>query len=225
MLSPGGALLRLDMPGVFAANWSTPLSLPVSGRSPFADCCCRRASMIWRCCSRTLKLRCNCSFMAGSCVTKPGDKQARPTSMIPSPSLSPGSLAVCAPEPARPPLERSSFRGLWRGGGITGEPGSFLTTILGAVELDTFRLKHSPTLEFVPRNVFKTRLWWWATYAVGEDLFCWPAALVGLPLPVRVTFGVDEVAAGRVAAGDVDGGGARATAGGALAVVAGARSA
>lgn len=120
--------------------------------------------------------------------------------MIPSPSLSPGSLAVCAPEPARPPLERSSFRGLWRGGGITGEPGSFLTTILGAVELDTFR-------------------------AVGEDLFCWPAALVGLPLPVRVTFGVDEVAAGRVAAGDVDGGGARATAGGALAVVAGARSA
>lgn len=67
--------------------------------------------------------------------------------------------------------------------------------------------------------------WWWATYVLGDDLFCWPAALVGLPLPVRVTFGVDEVAAGRVAAGDVDGGGARATAGGALAVVAGARSA
>lgn len=201
MLSPGGALLRLDMPGVLAANWFDPsLSLPVSGRSPFADCCWRRASMIWRCCSRTLILRCNCSFMAGSCVTKPGDKQASPTSIIPSPSLSPGSLAVCAPEPARPPLERSSFRGRWRGGGITGDPGSFLTTILGAVEeLGALR-------------------------ALGDDLECWPA-LVGLPLPVRVTFGVDEDAAWRVAAGEVDGGGASATAGGALAAVAGARSA
>jgi hypothetical protein len=100
MLNPGGALLRLDMPGVFAANWLALLlllSLPllvISEPSPLADGCCVLDSMSCRCCSRTSILRCSCSFITGSSVTKPGDRHARPTSWIPSPSLPPGSRAV-----------------------------------------------------------------------------------------------------------------------------------
>lgn len=81
MDSPGGTLfLREAIPGVLTAKpLFVSLSLSV-GPSPLADCCCKRASIRCLCCSRTDKLLCTCSFMTGSCVTKPGDRQARPTS-------------------------------------------------------------------------------------------------------------------------------------------------
>lgn len=80
-------------------------------------------------------LRWSCSFMAGSWVTNPGDRQARPTSWMPRPSLAVmGRPVPGAPEPDAPPFERSSFLGRWRGVG-SGEPGSFLTTILGGAAL------------------------------------------------------------------------------------------
>lgn len=140
MLSPGGALFRLDIPGVLAANWLRgSLSLPFSGPSPLADCCCNLASMILRCCSLTVILCCRCSFMTGSCVTKPGDKQANPTSWIPSPSLAPNAgRAVAAPEPVIVFLDKSNFRGRCRVVGRTGDPGSFFTIILGAEPPETF---------------------------------------------------------------------------------------
>lgn len=131
MLSPGGALLRRDMPGVLAANES--LSLELSGPSPLADCCCSRDSMICLWCSRTLMLRCNCSFITGSWVTNPGDKQARPTSWMPSPSLDVSGRAVWGVLPVVEMVffDRSSFLGRWRDVGSSGDPGSFLTMILG----------------------------------------------------------------------------------------------
>jgi hypothetical protein len=43
--------------------------------------------MIDRCWSRTEILRCSCSLIVGSCVWKPGDKHARPTSCITKLSL------------------------------------------------------------------------------------------------------------------------------------------
>lgn len=80
MLNPGGAFL-LDVPGVFAGNPLNSLSLALSiGASPGFAVCCNRDSMICLCCSRTDKLRCNCSRIVGSCVTKPGERHANPTS-------------------------------------------------------------------------------------------------------------------------------------------------
>lgn len=133
MDSPGGALFLRDcIPGVLAANplcGSLSLSL---GPSPFADCCWSRASIRCLCCSRTDRLLCTCSFMMGSCVTKPGDKQASPISWIPNPlSRDPRGRAVAAPEPTWPPRDKSSLRGRWRAVVRSGEPGSFLTMILG----------------------------------------------------------------------------------------------
>lgn len=72
-------------------------------------------------------------------MTKPGDKQASPTSWIPSPSLAPSAgRAVAAPEPVIAFLDRSNFRGRCRVVEITGEPGSFFTIILGPAPLETF---------------------------------------------------------------------------------------
>lgn len=76
--------------------------------------------------------------MAGSWVWNPGDRQARPTSCMISPALSlpvrgPEGRALKAPEECTL-LERSRRRGRWREAGISGESGSFLTTILGACE-------------------------------------------------------------------------------------------
>lgn len=78
--SPGGALFLRDMPGVLAAKAPDPSLSLSAGPSPFADCCCSRASMRCLCCSRTDMLLCTCSFMVGSWVMKPGDRQAKPTS-------------------------------------------------------------------------------------------------------------------------------------------------
>jgi hypothetical protein len=130
MVRPGGALFRRDIPGVFAAKCPT-LSLSLSAPSPFADCCCNLDSMICLWCSRTLMLRCNCSFITGSWVTNPGDKHARPTSWIPRPP----SLPVSGPRPVAEVVfvffDRSSFRGRWRAVGRSGEDGSFFTMIFG----------------------------------------------------------------------------------------------
>ncbi len=127
-------MLRRDIPGVLAAKW-LELSLSLLEvsivPSPLADCCCRRASIMCRCCSRTLMLRCSCSFMAGSCVTKPGERHARPTSWMPRPSLAVRGRAVPGVvEFAAPPLDKSSLLGRCRGVG-SGEPGSFFTMIFG----------------------------------------------------------------------------------------------
>lgn len=146
MLNPGGGPRFRARPGVFAAKCPPSLSLSgISGALKPADCCCNLDSMIRFCCSFTLILRCTCSFMSGSWVTKPGDRQAMPTSLIPSPLV---SRAVSGrAEPGTPLLvdvflERSSLLGrcLAVGGGgggggcccTSGEPGSFLTMILGA---------------------------------------------------------------------------------------------
>lgn len=66
-------------------------------------------------------------------MTNPGDKQARPTSWIPSPSLDVNGRAVCGVLPVVDMvfLDRSSFRGRWRVAGSSGDPGSFFTMILG----------------------------------------------------------------------------------------------
>lgn len=93
---------------------------------------------------------------------KPGDKQASPTSWMPSESRAPrAGLAVAAPEPTFP-LERSSLRGRWRVEARTGDLGSFLTTILG------------------PGSALRE-------VALGGDDFGAWAALVGLRLPERRT--------------------------------------
>ena len=79
-------------------------------------------------------LRCSCSFITGSWVTKPGDRHARPTSWIPrppSPRAVNGPRAVPGPPPVLLFFERSSFLGLWRAVSRLGELGSFFTMIFG----------------------------------------------------------------------------------------------
>lgn len=137
MLSPGGAFLR-DVAGVFIPP-SEPgpgISFALSiGASPGFAVCCNLNSMMCLCCSRTEMLRCSCSRIVGSCVTKPGERHAKPTSWIPSAPL---SLEVSGPVPLEVEfaalelfLERSSFRGRCRDVGRPGDVGSFLTIILG----------------------------------------------------------------------------------------------
>lgn len=126
---PGGALFRRDMPGVLAANCETG-SLSLS--SPLADCWCSLDSIICRCCSRTDMLRWSCSFMTGSWVTNPGDRQAMPTSWMPRPSRAVNGRAVAGWfDFVFVFLERSSLLGRGRVLVITGDAGSFLTKILG----------------------------------------------------------------------------------------------
>lgn len=64
-------------------------------------------------------------------MTNPGERHASPTSWIPSPSLAVNGRAVLGPAALDPPLDRSNLPGRLRGA-CSGEPGSFLTTILGA---------------------------------------------------------------------------------------------
>ncbi len=80
--------------------------------------------------------------MTGSWVTKPGDRQARPTSWIPRPSLAVKGRAEAGELLLSVFLERSSLRGLGRVLLSVGEPGSFLMTTLGvlASALDLFDL-------------------------------------------------------------------------------------
>jgi hypothetical protein len=92
--------------------------------------------MMDRCWSRTEILRSNCSRIAGSCVWKPGDKHAKPTSWITSPSLAVNGVAEgreLRPVVIEVFVFRSNFLGLWRvlvwSEGEVG--GSFFTTIFG----------------------------------------------------------------------------------------------
>lgn len=139
MDSPGGGLRRVE--GVLdppAAEWSPGL-LDGSASLGRAERC-RRDSMICRCWSRTEMLRCNCSRIVGSCVKKPGDKQARPTSCMP---MLLASRAVRGLADGREvtgwaavvdPLDRSSRRGRGRDVESSGEAaGSFLTIIFGGL--------------------------------------------------------------------------------------------
>lgn len=127
MDSPGGTLfLRPEMPGVFSGNPPlASLSLSIEP-SPLADCCCRRVSIRCLCCSRTDKLLWTCSFMTGSWVMNPGDRQAKPTSWICSPSRAVKGRAVAGEPEVGVFLDRSSFRGRCRLVGTwSGELGSF----------------------------------------------------------------------------------------------------
>lgn len=103
--------------------------------SPLADLC-SLDSMMDRCCSRTVMLRCSCSRRTGSSVWKPGDRQASPTWCIPRPSLA--VMGPAGPRTESVLADKSSLRGLGRGcwADMLGEDGgSFLTTILGALPL------------------------------------------------------------------------------------------
>ena len=80
-------------------------------------------------------LRWSCSRIVGSCVTKPGDRHARPTSWIARPPVS-RDVSGAVPfwfEFAALELffERSSLRGLCRDVGRPGDAGSFFTMIFG----------------------------------------------------------------------------------------------
>lgn len=138
---PGGGPFRRDVCGVRVCTpnsvVSCTLALPsassceLPGLVPFC-----RASMIIRCWSRTFRLRCSCSRNAGSCVWKPGDKHARPTSWIARPAESRAvsgadGRAVCGPRAPGVLDDRSSRFGLGRAVDILGDPGSFLTLIMG----------------------------------------------------------------------------------------------
>lgn len=100
-----------------------------------------RASMICLCWSRTSRLLCSCSRIAGSCVWKPGDRQARPTSWIARPADSrevsgADGRAVCGPRVFDVLEERSSRLGRGREDDMLGEAGSFLTLIIGGAVVE-----------------------------------------------------------------------------------------
>jgi hypothetical protein len=148
MLRPGGAFL-LVVAGVFMPPGpAISLSLALSiGASPGFAVCNNLDSIICLCCSRTEILRCNCSLIVGSCVTNPGERQAKPTSWIPRP-LSLDVNGAFRPVIGFEPdafFDRSSLRGRWRGVGRSGEEGSFFTTILGGPAFSRRELK-DPTL-------------------------------------------------------------------------------
>jgi hypothetical protein len=131
MDKPAGGGLFLEIEGARAKGFGFSIPLADSGGpSPLADLS-SLDSMIDRCWSLTEILLCNCSLMVGSCVWKPGDRQASPTSCIEAPAdgleLSGAGMAVV--------VFKSSFLGLWRAFGARegDEGGSFFTIILGFV--------------------------------------------------------------------------------------------
>jgi hypothetical protein len=137
MERPGGGPFRREVCGVLMGRPNAPVSpcrgASSSGPGPLPPCFWR-ASMIclWR--SRTSRLRCSCSRIVGSWVWKPGDRQARPMSRrfaLPWPD----GRAVSAPDECTMLWLLERFRRWGRCRvvvGISGELGSFLTTILGA---------------------------------------------------------------------------------------------
>ena len=138
--SPGGGPFRLEVMGVlvdmpksvFSCGLAgSGVSLELPGFCPFC-----LASMICLCWSRTSKLLCSCSRIAGSCVWKPGERHAKPTSCIAKPAESRDvkgaeGRAVCGPRGLATLLDRSSRFGRGRAECIEGEAGSFLTLIMG----------------------------------------------------------------------------------------------
>lgn len=138
---PGGGPFRREVVGVRVCTPKRVVSCVLAppsvfstellGLTPFC-----LASMICLCWSRTSRLLCSCSRMAGSCVWKPGDRQARPTSWIARPAESRAvrgadGRAVCGPRAPGVLEERSSLLGRGRADCMLGEPGSFLTLIIG----------------------------------------------------------------------------------------------
>jgi hypothetical protein len=132
----GGGPLRRDVWGVLIVRPKAPISVPGRGSSASAGPplpCFWRASIIclWR--SLTSKLRWSCSRMVGSWVWKPGERQARPTSCRFAEPWPEGRAVRAPDEWTMLWLERLRRCGLWRVVvGMSGDEGSFLTTILGA---------------------------------------------------------------------------------------------
>ena len=94
MERPGGGPFRLDVCGPSFAEAKPGVSTmrgvdsgPSFVDNGLVDPFCL-ASMSCLCWSLTLKLRCNCSRNAGSCVWKPGDRQATPKSLMCRPAES-----------------------------------------------------------------------------------------------------------------------------------------
>lgn len=97
---PGGGPFRREVCGVFIGRPKALVSpcrgTSSSGPGPLPPRFWR-SSMICRCLSLTSRLRWSCSRMVGSCVWKPGDRHARPTS-IKLALLWPDGRAVSAPD-------------------------------------------------------------------------------------------------------------------------------
>lgn len=133
MDSPGGGRFLLDFGAAEPKRFDSE-GLTESGPSPLADFC-RRDSIMERCWSLTEILLCSCSLMLGSCVWNPGDRHARPTSCMASPSRAVnGPLAVAGPWLLATD-DRSSFCGRCLLGPVCmlGDGGdSFLIDIFGA---------------------------------------------------------------------------------------------
>lgn len=129
MVRPGGGPFLL---GVFSGRPKGLMSCwrASSSRGPPLGPPFWRASMICLCLSRTSMLLCSCSRIEGSFVWKPGDRQAMPMS---TPVDRLAGRAVRAPE-AWTTWELARLRrlGRWRELGMSGDEGSFFTTILGA---------------------------------------------------------------------------------------------
>lgn len=131
MDKPAGGGRFLEVEGARAKGFGFSIPRADSGGpSPLADL---RSldSMIDRCWSLTEILLCSCSLIVGSCVWKPGDKHANPTSCI---EALPDGLELRGAGMAVV-VFKSSFLGLCRAFGARegDEGGSFLTIILGFV--------------------------------------------------------------------------------------------
>lgn len=129
MVRPGGGPFLLGVfngrPNGFVSCWRVSSSMGVPLEPPFW-----RASMICLCLSLTSMLLCSCSRIEGSLVWKPGDRQAMPMS---TPVERPAGRAVRAPDEWTTwALARLRRLGRCRELGMSGDEGSFLTTILGA---------------------------------------------------------------------------------------------
>lgn len=116
--SPGGGrfLEEFVVVGLPDVGPAASLFFPESGPSPRADL----SSLAWiidLCWSRTEMLRSSCSRIAGSCVWKPGDRQAKPTSCRIKPSLAVKGVAEgreFKPLASAVLVFKSNFFGLWR---------------------------------------------------------------------------------------------------------------
>ena len=143
---PGGGPFRLEVVGVRVCTPKRVVScvrappslfsVELPGLTPFCQ-----ASINCLCWSLTSKLLCSWFRIAGSCVWKPGDRQARPTSWMARPAESRAvrgadGRAVCGPLRAPGVLdERSSLLGRGRADCMLGDDGSFLTWIIGGIAL------------------------------------------------------------------------------------------